>query len=267
MASKHKANGNKLRRRTAKDFVGDEREITRYFDFVAGDEEIGSGLPVPNFSFNVASVVVFFVSIICYWNSCKGGFVFDDSEAIVGNKDLRAEVPLGELFFHDFWGGNMSSNTSHKSYRPLTILTFRVNYWLAGGLEPWGFHVVNVLLHAVVSVLSLKLFSVLVSGKDRNTSNLYDNSGKGLGIQFAAPKASLLCALLFAVHPIHTESVRIYKIVFLLFFNHSTSLTSFSVVLLTLLLTAIYFSCFDIYFSRLQQVALVKSVSSTKCLF
>lgn len=207
MASKHRANGNKLRRRTAKDFVGDEREITSYFDFVAGDEEIGSGLPVPNFSFNVASVVVFFVSIICYWNSCKGGFVFDDSEAIVGNKDLRAEVPLGELFFHDFWGGNMSSNTSHKSYRPLTILTFRVNYWLAGGLEPWGFHVVNVMLHAVVSVLSLKLFSVLVSGKDRNTSNLYDNSGKGLGIQFAAPKASLLCALLFAVHPIHTESV------------------------------------------------------------
>lgn len=211
MASRHRANGNKLRRRIGKDFIGEESEIKSDFDLdaCARDEEIGSDFPVPNISFNVAAVIVFFVSAICYWNSCKGGFVFDDSEAIVSNKDLRAEIPLGKLFVHDFWGANISSNTSHKSYRPLTVLTFRFNYWLTGGLHPWGFHVVNVILHAVVSVLSLKLFSVLLSGTNRSMPCGYDNSREGPGIHYSAPKASLICALLFAVHPIHTESVSI----------------------------------------------------------
>ena len=40
-------------------------------------------------------------------------------------QDLRAETPLGDLWHHDFWGSRLSSNTSHKSYRPLTVLTFR----------------------------------------------------------------------------------------------------------------------------------------------
>lgn len=206
MASKHRANGYKLRRRTAKDLVGEEREVSGSLDFVTEGEEIDSDLPVPNFSFNVASVVVCCVSVLCYFNSCKGDFVFDDSEAIVGNKDLKPDVPLGQLFLHDFWGANVSSNTSHKSYRPLTVLTFRFNYWLAGGLKPWGFHVINVMLHAAVSILCLKLFSILVSGKNSVTV-YYDNTATKS--QFPAPKASLVGALLFAVHPIHTESVSI----------------------------------------------------------
>ena len=76
MASKFRANGSRPRRRNAKDFVEEERKDA-YFDFVVGGAEID--FPVPSFSFYVASVIVFFVSIICYWNSCNAGFVFDDS--------------------------------------------------------------------------------------------------------------------------------------------------------------------------------------------
>jgi hypothetical protein len=32
---------------------------------------------------------------------------------------------LGDVFLHDFWGDDIQSNVSHKSYRPLTVLTFR----------------------------------------------------------------------------------------------------------------------------------------------
>ena len=101
-----------------------------------------------------------------------------------------------------------ASNLSHKSYRPLTILTFRFNYWLAGGLKPWEFHLFNVILHAVVSVLTLKLFSVFISTRKKTSNeNEISLTGKSTSIQFSAPKASLVGALIFAVHPIHTESV------------------------------------------------------------
>jgi hypothetical protein len=46
----------------------------------------------------------------------------------------------------------MWSDRSHKSYRPVTTLTFRFNH-IIHGLHPLGYHAVNVLLHAAVSVL------------------------------------------------------------------------------------------------------------------
>ena len=75
---------------------------------------------------------------------------------------------------------------------------FRLNALVAGGLHPRGFHVINILLHGVVSVVFLRVFSVLLGGAQ---------SSRGAEIGFAAPRASFLCGVLFAVHPIHTEAV------------------------------------------------------------
>lgn len=65
------------------------------------------------------------LSLICYINTLFGGFVFDDSEAIVKNKDVMPHSPLIDVFLNDFWGTEIALNLSHKSYRPLTILTYR----------------------------------------------------------------------------------------------------------------------------------------------
>uniref|UniRef100_A0A8B9QQE5 dolichyl-phosphate-mannose--protein mannosyltransferase n=1 Tax=Apteryx owenii TaxID=8824 RepID=A0A8B9QQE5_APTOW len=145
-----------------------------------------------------AKMVVGLISLLCFVNSYDGDFVFDDSEAIINNKDLRAETPLGDLWHHDFWGSKLSSNTSHKSYRPLTVLTFRINYLFAGGFYPVGFHVVNIILHCTISVLMVDVFSILLGGLQ------FSNKGRRLNL---TPKTSLLAALLFAVHPVHTECV------------------------------------------------------------
>ncbi|XP_043748413.1 protein O-mannosyl-transferase TMTC4 isoform X5 [Cervus elaphus] len=145
-----------------------------------------------------AKFLVGFASLVCFARSYDGDFVFDDSEAIVNNKDLRAETPLGDLWHHDFWGSRLSSNTSHKSYRPLTVLTFRMNYYLSGGFHPASFHAVNIALHGGVSVLLVDVFSVLFGGLQ------YSSKGRRLHL---APRSSLLAALLFAVHPVHTECV------------------------------------------------------------
>lgn len=65
------------------------------------------------------------VGTVCYVNSLFGSFVFDDTEAIVKNKDVFPSTPLINIFKNDFWGTEVSLNTSHKSYRPITILSYR----------------------------------------------------------------------------------------------------------------------------------------------
>ncbi|XP_070763923.1 protein O-mannosyl-transferase TMTC3 [Enoplosus armatus] len=119
----------------------------------------------------------------CYWNSLSCGFVFDDVSAILDNKDLRPSTPLRNLFLNDFWGTPMAEERSHKSYRPLTVLTFRLNY-LFSELSAASYHLLNVVLHGVVCVLFLRVCRL-----------------------FLDKTSSLVAALLFAVHPIHTEAV------------------------------------------------------------
>lgn len=119
----------------------------------------------------------------CYWNSLSCGFVFDDVSAILDNKDLRPATPLRNLFLNDFWGTPMAEERSHKSYRPLTVLTFRLNY-LFSELSSASYHLLNVGLHSVVCVLFLRFCRL-----------------------FLDKTSSLVAALLFAVHPIHTEAV------------------------------------------------------------
>uniref|UniRef100_A0A2C9JZX4 dolichyl-phosphate-mannose--protein mannosyltransferase n=1 Tax=Biomphalaria glabrata TaxID=6526 RepID=A0A2C9JZX4_BIOGL len=137
-----------------------------------------------------SSAVVFLVAVLCFINSYDGDFVFDDSEAIENNKDLLPSTPLWNLMQNDFWGRKLG-NLSHKSYRPLTVLTFRWNYWAAGGLYPLGFHVINILLHGMVCAALLPVFSIIISA---------DGTCR-------FQRLALVCSLLFAVHPVHTESV------------------------------------------------------------
>ena len=71
---------------------------------------------------------------LCYVNALQGSFVFDDDSAVVRNPDVCApSLPLAQLLAHDFWGMPLTSSRSHKSFRPLTTLSFRANC-LAHGL-------------------------------------------------------------------------------------------------------------------------------------
>ncbi|KAM6092107.1 protein O-mannosyl-transferase TMTC3 isoform 2-T9 [Theristicus caerulescens] len=72
---------------------------------------------------------------------------------------------------------------SHKSYRPLTVLTFRLNY-LFSELNAVSYHFLNLVFHVVVCVVFLKVCKLFL-----------DN------------RSSVIASLLFAVHPIHTEAV------------------------------------------------------------
>jgi hypothetical protein len=70
----------------------------------------------------------------------------------VQNRDVLGETSLYRLFRNDFWGQDIALSDSHKSYRPLTVLSFRLNYYL-NGLDAVGFHVYNVAIYGIVCVL------------------------------------------------------------------------------------------------------------------
>ncbi|CAG9562902.1 unnamed protein product [Danaus chrysippus] len=129
--------------------------------------------------------MVISTAVLSYVNSLNGDFVHDDIPAIVTNGDVLGRSSIRELFLNDFWGTAMVDPNSHKSYRPLTTLSFRINYALTG-LKPWWWHACNVLLHAACCALVARA-CVTIARLQR---------------PFAA-----LAALLFAVHPIHTEAV------------------------------------------------------------
>uniref|UniRef100_A0A0M3IIL1 Secreted protein n=1 Tax=Ascaris lumbricoides TaxID=6252 RepID=A0A0M3IIL1_ASCLU len=64
------------------------------------------------------------LSTICFSTNISGDFVFDDTEAIVKNPIVRDSNRWLDVLTSDFWGRPIRSEHSHKSYRPITTLTF-----------------------------------------------------------------------------------------------------------------------------------------------
>jgi tetratricopeptide (TPR) repeat protein len=109
------------------------------------------------------------VVLVTYANALRNQFVFDDHLLIVDNRSVR--MPLG-------------AGWPDAGYRPLRTLSYRLDYAI-GGLDPWIFHLSNVLYHAVTVLL--------VCAAVRATG--------------ASLPAAAAGALVFAVHPVQTEAV------------------------------------------------------------
>ncbi|KAJ8922613.1 hypothetical protein NQ315_007645 [Exocentrus adspersus] len=107
--------------------------------------------------------------------------------AILSNPDLLSKTPWKRLFENDFWGTPLSDSGSHGSYRPLCVLTFRLNH-LLGGSQPWGYHLVNVLLHCLATALLIRVARLILPKSKQKAG-------------------SAVAGLVFATHPIHTETV------------------------------------------------------------
>jgi tetratricopeptide (TPR) repeat protein len=125
------------------------------------------------------------VAVFCYANTLGNGFCDDDEPIIVRNPLVTEPGQWGRLWLTDYWYADPGA-TPYRDllYRPLAILTYRLNY-AVGGLAPLGYHAVNIVVHALVSVLVFRLT-------------------RRLGGSFGA---SITAGLLFAVLPIHTEAV------------------------------------------------------------
>jgi tetratricopeptide (TPR) repeat protein len=145
-------------------------------------------LPKPSWSRMGAPIAVLVVALCAaYANSFHGPFIFDDAPSIVENPSIRSLEFPGVL--------TAPSSALTTTGRPVVNLSLAINY-AVGGLSVEGYHVTNLALHLLAA---LALFALL-----RRTLLLPALSEK-LGP--AASELALVVALLWAVHPLQTESV------------------------------------------------------------
>lgn len=130
-------------------------------------------------------VVITLAGFLCYYNSLQNGLVHDDKFAVENNPDVFGKTEIVDVFFNDFWGESLKSPKSHKSFRPLCTLTFRLNHYFHG-FNPFGYHLVNVLLHVLVCNYFFYLLQEEV---------------------FKEKMPSFFATLMFSTHPVHVEAV------------------------------------------------------------
>ena len=119
------------------------------------------------------------VALVVYVNALANGFVLDDGGVIVTNPPVTSPATAWRAFALPYWPDDIGGG----QYRPLGILTFALDWQLSGGGPRW-FHAVNVLWHAVATVLV-----------------------GWLALELLAPVAAGIAVILFAVHPVHVEAV------------------------------------------------------------
>ncbi|MEK6323806.1 MAG: tetratricopeptide repeat protein [Acidobacteriota bacterium] len=128
-------------------------------------------------------------SFLAYANSLGGEFVFDDTEQIVENQNIRSWDNLSKAFTTHVWQFRERSGTLNVPpplpyYRPLFTVMLTAEYHLFG-LWPQGWHLASLLLHVFCAV---GVFYVILRMSGQNV-------------------VALFASLLFAVHPVHAESV------------------------------------------------------------
>ena len=142
--------------------------------------------------------IAIFCSVVTFiLHSCiifKGEFVWDDRAAVLGNPDVLGHQSLWHLLKRDFWGQEMSLDKSHKSFRPLAVLSLRMSYAVYGQDGAYGFHFDNVFLHALITYMYSTFCFQLVNFQVKERKLLGRNS-------------AMIASILFSVHPIHTEPV------------------------------------------------------------
>ncbi len=130
----------------------------------------------------IAISLILLISAVSYFNSLENSFHFDDRPVIEENPSIR------DL-------GDFSSIISHNPSRPILFLSFALNYYFSY-LNPFGYHLVNLILHGLTSIL---LYLILELGFRKSSFSTKD--------LLPARQVAIFSSLIYAALPINTESV------------------------------------------------------------
>ena len=121
-------------------------------------------------------------TLLTYSNSFQSGFVFDNNALILQDSRIRSVSGsnIDLILNQEYWHNSSTSGL----YRPLATMSYLFNYAvLDNGARPAGYHAVNLAIHLINVLLLYLLLLELI------------------------PPAAFAAALLWAVHPVLTESV------------------------------------------------------------
>ncbi|MGH2575716.1 MAG: hypothetical protein ACRDFC_08480, partial [Ignavibacteria bacterium] len=141
-------------------------------------------------------IIISVIAFAVYANSLSNEFVFDDESVVLGDPSITNLENIPKYFtaregFHKVIG---------RYYRPVVSASYALDYsvW---GFKPFGFHLTNVIIHVINCILFLKLLLLIFSP---NSKFSIQNSQ----FKIHAPQFIILAgAVIFTVHPIHTEAV------------------------------------------------------------
>lgn len=136
--------------------------------------------PVTGLTYRRAALIVGAVSLVVYANAILNRFAGDDLLVVLQNDRVHSARAALQSWFLGYWPPPWEGA---GLYRPFTILSYGIE-WSLGGGRPWLFHFDNVVLHAAAAVLVVLLSAA-----------------------WLPPLGALTAGLLFAVHPVHVESV------------------------------------------------------------
>ncbi len=91
------------------------------------------------------------LTVLSYTSALKGGYIWDDDLYLTENKTLTSVHGLARIW---------TEPHARPQYYPLVLTTFWLERYL-WGLNPFGYHLVNVLLHASVACLLYYLLFLL----------------------------------------------------------------------------------------------------------
>lgn len=133
------------------------------------------------------ALLVAAAALAAFGSSVRGVFVWDDEYVVRQNLFIRDAGNLRHLATGEYFepaGRGHYTRSGEESYRPVVTLSHFLDYALFG-LNPAGYHAMNVLLHMLACVGLYFLFVSLGTGR----------AGAAIG------------AALFAVHPVNSEAV------------------------------------------------------------
>jgi Tfp pilus assembly protein PilF len=125
-------------------------------------------------------LIIIFFTLICFSSALHGSFIYDDHPLIENHASIKSLSYIPRLFQENAWGVDFPPG----NYRPINNVTIALNFAI-NGLNPYGYHLVNIFIHILNSLLVYYL------------CNNYTK----------IRSLSLLCSLFFALHPVHSEAV------------------------------------------------------------
>ena len=139
-----------------------------------------------NIKFTVLVIGLLLLLLLVYSNHFNNGFYFDDSHTISSNESIR-DLSNVWSFFTD--ASTFSSLPANQAYRPMVTLMNAFDYWAAGGLDPFYFHISIFFWYIVQLTLMFFFF--------KNILNLsFDNH----------PFVPVICLFLVGFYGLHTAN-------------------------------------------------------------